>query len=222
MPKREAKSSPQTILRGVPVRFWCSFVKYSGLIGTAHCLKSLDSGFPFIREWCDWNGHHTLSDGQMKKCNIYIYIYICIYTRCCSDYPGLGSSIGLFHPCSSAGNALIFDVVEDTCPKSHFERLFHRSACACVPEYILLPGSPGIEIKAGRSSAYGRTRYRRLKDLAFPRGGERCEGYTLGWVIDRYSTPIARWVTSSHRVVEFLRLPSRWRAACMRSNADHT
>ena len=28
------------------------------------CLKSLDSGFPFIFGWCTWNNRHTLSDGK--------------------------------------------------------------------------------------------------------------------------------------------------------------
>ena len=111
-------------------------------------------------------------------------VFICHV--CYKDYPGLGNR-SIVYPYSSVGKTFTYNVVLRHGFKSHFERFFCKSACACVLKQIYLPGFPDIETKrvGQRTAEYGTD----APTIPPFRGGESVTRITLGWVIDRFFYP---------------------------------
>ena len=141
-----------------------------------------------------------ISDDDGMNIYVYIYIYIYIYIKqfltgtTCVIRISLGWAIDRsFTPIApyTIGNTSTFIWRRRGQGfESHIERFFYRSAWACVPEHIYLPGSLGIETKrlGQRAAVYG-TDAPKIPPF---RGGESVTRITLDWVIDRYFTPIAQ------------------------------
>ena len=116
-----------------------------------------------------------------------------MYEQCYKAYPGLGNR-SIFYPGSSVGNTITFGIVEDTSSTPTSNISFKRNARAYVIYHKHVSLSPQV---LDRSSGSTYDLIRRPANRYVPKippfqGGENVKRFTLGWVIDRYFTPVAQ------------------------------